>query len=285
MLKSMTAFQSAKTKSAIGEFVIEISSHNKRALDIVLKLHPLLLSFDPLIRKKIASQIQRGSLQVSLKALFCEELPFQIQLNHSLVEKIKQEARGLDLNVLLPIAAAKVDLFHIHEAPQALSLYEPLIMELLDQALDGLTKMKEREGQGIAEEFLKRVTVLQKIVEKIEKQSGQAEEKQRKKLQERLKVLFDGSQDDERIGKEIALLAQKLDITEELVRLKMHLKSFQETVNNESSPGKKLEFIAQEILREFNTIGSKSEDGLISEQVIEAKCEIEKIREQVMNVE
>jgi len=285
MLRSMTACGRAQKCTAGMELAIEIQSHNKRGLDIFIKLPSALSFLDSFIRKAMQQELGRGAVTVSVQAVFTDNLPCDVTLNAAFIEKVKKAAPGLALEILLPIAAREFPLFQIAATAGQEQLVEEALAPILQNALAVFQEMRAHEGALIAEEFEGRLKTLEGIVRAIKGFAGGTEDKYRLKLQKRLQELLPEMSHDERVAKEIAILAEKLDVSEELSRLTMHIASFRATLEMPQSEGKKLEFIVQEMLRELNTIGSKAQDGLIVEQVIEGKCEIEKIREQVMNVE
>jgi len=153
-------------------------------------------------------------------------------------------------------------------------------------ALTGLVKMKETEGKALAADMLKRVKTLQSNVNAMEKMSSKAPEYYREKLLARLEVLLKEPLEDERVLREVALFAEKADITEEITRLKSHLVQFADLLKSkEESVGRTLDFLIQEILREINTVSSKSPDLALTQLAVSSKAELEKIREQVQNIE
>ncbi|MBN2568900.1 MAG: DUF1732 domain-containing protein, partial [Deltaproteobacteria bacterium] len=160
------------------------------------------------------------------------------------------------------------------------------IANALDEAMDSLIVMKEREGELLYEDFVERLRVIGIGVEKLESMAPQVVEEYKKKLSERIAELTEGLEMDEaRLTQEIAIMTVKSDINEELVRLRSHMNQFKEMLDEKESTGRKLDFLLQEMHREINTIGSKSNDLKISRNVIEIKNEIAKLKEQVQNIE
>jgi len=157
----------------------------------------------------------------------------------------------------------------------------------LKPALAALVKMREREGAHLAEDLTARISIMWESVEKIQKQSPQTAENYRKQLHERIKNagLENIAPDDERLLKEIVLFADRSDISEELTRLQSHFKQFEDCRKSKEPVGRTLDFLAQEMNREINTIGSKANDAVISREVVTLKTELERFREQVQNVE
>jgi uncharacterized protein (TIGR00255 family) len=160
------------------------------------------------------------------------------------------------------------------------------LLALLDEALGGLVAMREREGEALAAELSERLGNLEQGLARIEERAPRRAEQERDRLRAAVTELLDGRQlDEDRLSQEIALLADKLDVTEEIVRLKTHLGACRETMDGDAAAGRQLAFLGQELLREINTIGSKANDAEIAQVVIGMKGELEKVREQVENIE
>jgi uncharacterized protein (TIGR00255 family) len=299
MLRSMTAFSRVKKSFKDIEITVELQSQNKRHLDVQLKLAPELLTFDADIRKVIAEHIARGSLSVSVQANFLKNHPAAVSFNTALAKKIVDAVSGFASDVgyknlsfqdIFSILFREKAILQISSELENAEYYQGLIEETLLVCLDKLMKMKQREGKLLRDEFKARLKKLEKLIGEIGKRAKGATNKLRKKLTDVLQE-FAQKKDvasDERLLKEIALYAERVDIAEELSRFQHHLAHFQEILNNDKDKepsGKILEFILQELQREINTITSKSQDAEIATLVIDAKSEIEKIREQVQNVE
>lgn len=292
MLRSMTAYSRVKKSFPHVEITIELQSINKRHLDVQTRLPPELLSFDPEIRKIVAQHIARGFINANIQVSFASEDAFDVHVNLPLAKKLHKAIEGLalQLNVenfdaLSHVLKERGIIQHAFRAVDD-AQNRKAIEEVLQEACFVLIEMKKKEGSLLEIEFQKRLLTLQGIIQEIAEKMKLAPERYRAKLQELFKELFSATErDDERIAKEVALLADRCDISEETSRFSLHLHHFQEVLEKPVSDGKTLEFILQEMQREINTIGSKSQDGGISQLVISAKSEIEKIREQVQNVE
>lgn len=296
MLRSMTAYSRVKKNFDDMDVLVEIQSINRKYLDIQLKLPPEFLSFDPSIRKLISHLITRGGLTVSLHTSFLKTYPVAFSLNMPLVKKMKESLVGLAhelgcnempaTELFLSILREK-GVLQVAAGLENEQQYKNDIEQAVTEAVWQLIEMKEKEGAALVEEFAMRLNHLLVIIAEIERKSADAVAKYREKLLDHLKQLFTLSADDsERVLKEVAILAEKIDISEEIVRFRFHVKSFIEIlVKKEFVQGTLFTFILQEMQREMNTIGSKSQDAHITSLVIQAKSEIEKIREQVQNVE
>jgi uncharacterized protein (TIGR00255 family) len=160
------------------------------------------------------------------------------------------------------------------------------LLQAVQQALDGLDAMRLREGEALLIDLRTRRITLSGLVSQVRERSPQVVEEYQSKLQQRLDKLLAGTElDPQRLAQEVALLADRCDITEELVRLESHFTQFDETLNLQEAVGRKLDFLMQEINREVNTIGSKANDSAITSLVVQMKAELEKMREQVQNIE
>lgn len=291
-LKSMTAYGRATIDFEEGRFELEIIGTNRRHLEVNLSLPKELFRFEPLIKKWISEKVARGQINLNLYWKKREDRPLTIKPDLPLAKAIFHAAEELAIALKIPHVLSLHDLLQekdilIHEKKIE---NEPLIEEFLKKVFDGgfdnFDKMKQKEGENLLKDLKARLLLLKENIEKIEKLSPKAATEYKLKLQERLKEFFSDIENDERILKEIALYADKIDITEEVVRFKSHLKQLNETLENQEGPkGKRIEFLLQELIREINTIGSKTALNEVSTLVVDSKCEIERIREQSQNVE
>lgn len=296
-LKSMTAYGRGSATFAYGSFSVEIQSVNRRYLEVNINLPRLLARFEIPLRKKVSERVGRGMVNVSI-GWRCEmQTPVKVIPNLSLAKGVKSaweriaHELGLEAKVGLDLLAREKDLLLFEEE---LSEEEGIWQALetsLDEALDRLLEMKAKEGRLLAGDLHERTRTLEAFVEEIEARAADGTEKYRQKLVERLEELFQGSpENEERILREVALFAERIDITEEIVRFRSHIDQFRHMlekplVESAETRGKTLDFLIQELNREINTIGSKAADIAITQQVVKAKGELEKMREQVQNIE
>lgn len=283
-LKSMTGYGKAQ-KSFNGYNVsVEIKSVNHRNLDINVRLPRDFIAFEIEVRNFIAERIARGKvdvyIQIETEGLKGKEIKF----NRELVEYIYNNVKALcmDLGVPLPpISYYLKDAFTIEK-----SYYEEeirsFIFETLESALEEFISFREREGEKLKKDILQKVNNVKDFIEKAESIADIAINEAKVKLTERLKEL---DFDETRIMQEVMALLTKLDVNEELVRLRSHVNFFLKTLEEGSPCGKKLDFIAQEMLREANTLGVKIAHAKLSYIAVSLKTEIEKIREQLQNIE
>lgn len=294
MLKSMTAYGRSSSKVDIGHLVVEIQSVNRKHLEINVQLPKELASFDIEIKKWISALVHRGSVSVKINATFESKAPFKVIPNLPLAEQMKNAwesiARHLQLNngeFDLSFLANIPDILVLEENHEYEDVYRRFLKESVEQALKGFMQMKGKEGALLQSDINNRLLKIHQVMRLIEEKIPYATQKYREKLIARLEEILPGHvENEERILREVAVFAEKIDIAEEVTRFFCHLTRFDEMMLSETQAlGKTLEFILQELGREINTIGSKSLDIEIARYVIDIKSELERIREQVQNVE
>ena len=294
-LISMTGFGQTRMESEIGELQVELKSVNSRFADISVYLPKEFSSFEIPIREKIKSKLKRGKIGCSVRWSKPEDVDCKITLNKPLVEAYKQQIEDLQKEWNVNSDLPWLDLLKL---PGAVTIEqselenektEEALNSVLDQALNVIHETRLKEGLALRDALSSEIEMLQNSVDSIEGRKDEVVESYRErlvKLVEDFKKRNPENLDDGRIEMEVMLFADKSDITEELVRLKAHLKTFEEhlSTDNGQEKGKALEFLGQEILRETNTIGSKCRNTDVSSIVVEMKQAIERIREQNANV-
>lgn len=288
---SMTGYGRAQVHGPFGEWIIECSSVNRKHLEIATQLPKELLGQEPLIRAEIANRIRRGRIQViiarpagSFDALprFRQEAALQA---YKELEAFRKSA-GLKDPVTLQTLLLHPAVFAPAECNLSSDKLWEQILPGLRKALDSLIAMRAHEGRSIAAELTQLIASLAKTRNAMAALAPEVPKRHRQLLLERIQAAnLPISLDESRIALEIALFADRCDITEELARLQSHIQQFQEKMNQPSTCGRTLEFLVQEMAREVNTAGAKATDAQISALVIEAKATLEKIREQLSNVE
>ena len=295
MIKSMTAYSRASVSSPMGRFVIEIHSVNRRMLDMSLYLPKDLLRFDIEIRKWLSQFLDRGQITLRL-TLQSEGVGNKLFSNYALQLKALKEgwdkiAKDLGYDpgkmVDLPFLVSQLQTNPSTESKEEEETLKNSLKEAVDIALQELMQMKEAEGKVLALDIQKRLKLIEENISAIELKKEFPLAHYRKKLTDRLKEIGHlHAEAEERIIREVALLAEKLDVTEELVRLRTHIDQFRKHLaSHEKAIGRTLDFLTQEMHREINTLGSKSADSEISTFVVKIKGELDKIREQVQNIE
>ncbi len=291
MLKSMTAYGRAQTSAFFGRVVVEIHCLNRKFLDIAINAPRELQCFDPDLRKWVSERLQRGRVTVTLKAVFEGEGPIQMEPNLALVRQLKsahESIGGAIGDPTLLTADALMNMEGVLTATVAIedeAAYRAPLREAFDLAMTAFNSMQEREGEALLDDIYQRAQQVRSQIEQIAPLANGACEKYRAKLMERIHQINTGSEFDDRIMREVALYAERIDIEEELTRMRSHLTQLEAMLQSEGPVGKTLDFLLQELFREINTIASKSSDIEISHLVVASKGELERIREQVQNVE
>jgi uncharacterized protein (TIGR00255 family) len=294
MLKSMTAYGRGSYSSSVGHFIIEIQSLNRKFLDINTVTPKELLRYEIEIKKWIAQQVARGQVNVKVSVDYEEASPLIVKPNIPLArqlraawDKIAKEIGFAETSVDLSLFADVKELFSVEEEIEDEKPYREAIKEALDRALKAFVKMKTDEGTVLQMDIAMRMGRLRSSMEEIAQRGSGATGKYREKLKARLEEILPGCmENEERLLREVAILAEKVDITEEVTRFLCHLKHFDEVIqSSEAGVAKTLEFILQELGREINTIGSKSSDMDIARRVVDIKSVLEQVKEQIQNVE
>ena len=293
-MKSMTGFGSGTaTKDGI-TCTVEIKSVNARFLDLFIRSPKQINPFESIIRGLVQNRITRGKVEVSVSIQDAGERPKTFTINSVLRKQIQEllvQEEFYDDPKKVPLQAVNSisnEWIQQQDTPIAEDVLSEIVQESTNQALDALITMRTVEGKHIEQDLLSRITTLENIIKRIDENKAGAVDAYREhikgKIQEYL-VSLEASISEDRFLQEIALLADKTDITEEIVRFTSHVVQLKNTLVDENSIGRKVDFILQEMNREVNTIGSKAMDSSITEFVVQLKCELEKIREQVQNVE
>jgi uncharacterized protein (TIGR00255 family) len=292
MLKSMTGFGKGEGDTALGKLYVEVRSVNHRYCDINIKLPKRLTPFENRIKETIRSQVSRGRIDVSLKLDNLGEEKIQLHVDLHLAEQYYQalqslrEKLQLKDEVSLALLAGSKDLITAKEEAGDIEPYWQEIVPILKRSFQDLDEMKRLEGESIAKDIQQRLEYIAQQLAIIKQQFPSRLEAYQNKLQERLQSLLKGMEVDfSRFQQEVAFLTERTDITEEIVRTESHLAQFTILWKGEESVGRKMEFLLQEIHREVNTVSAKANDAEISQRVVEIKSELEKIREQVQNIE
>lgn len=289
----MTAYGRAQLTNSWGRISLEIASVNRKHLEINIFLPQELSRFDPHLRKILNESIHRGQVTVKVFAYFEKATPVTVTPNMALARQLNKAwetiAKELgmpkqDLN--LSLLAQEKGIILYEETTENEQTYLSTLTEALQQALQPFLMMRELEGSTLQKEIAQRLQLLKNFIDQVEFLAPQATEKYRQKLSSRLEGLFPNLTDNEdKLLREVALFAERSDITEEITRFKSHLDQASKLIQSKEPIGKTLEFLLQEMQREVNTTGAKAADVGISRLVVDMKSELEKIREQIQNVE
>ncbi|MES2344468.1 MAG: YicC/YloC family endoribonuclease [Chlamydiota bacterium] len=287
----MTAFARSCQDTSFGRLVIEIQSLNRKMLDIHLFLPKELARFEIEIRKWISDSVYRGQLSVRIYLKSDEPLLTQLPQLQQLKltwEKIATEL-GYDptSTVTLSFLVQQLPFLVQNEDESKENQMKDLLKDGIEIVLKELTTMKEREGKALTTDVETRLKTLQEQLDQVEERSEFAVEKYKQKLTEKMQEYHQANDlVDDRLLREIAIFAEKINTSEEETRLKSHIEQFQHLLStSEKSIGKTLDFLTQELNREVNTLASKSADAELSLLTVAMKSEIEKIREQIQNIE
>jgi len=291
MIYSMTGYGKGSISKNKTSAEVEVKSVNSRFFEVSLKLPSILFPYDFEIRELIKSKVQRGkvSVVVHFKKDGVENGFITIDdnklLNHlTLIKKIRKAANIKD-DIKLEHLLGSKEVFTSQDAELSKSEFE-IVKSALNKALDKLILMKKKEGAELSRDLAVRIEKIIKNVSFIETEFRKSINEYHDKLKQRIQELTGNVEiNEDRLNLELALIADRADITEESVRLRSHLKFFKESLKNENEPGKKLNFLCQEMNRETNTISSKSISTSIIHSSVLIKEEIEKIREQIQNIE
>jgi len=293
--RSMTGVSVVEKKFPNIELHCQMQSLNRRFFDLDLSLPPLFLSFDPLIRELVSAKIPRGAISVHIRATFPLSYPFDVVVRRPLAEEAEKKLHTLFQELgyskieqpILYELLKEVKALEIVPHYQGIATFKEPLREVIEDGLERLLEMKVREGARIEKDFEARLASLSRIIDEIEVRAPLIEATFREKMTAATRLI--GESLDEhaaaRIAQEVAFLAEKADISEEIERFRGNLDHFRHTLSAGPSAGKTLEFILQELSREINTTGAKSSGNDIVRLVIDAKSELEKMREQVQNVE
>ncbi|HEX03692.1 MAG TPA: YicC family protein, partial [Bacteroidetes bacterium] len=272
-------------------YSVEVRSVNNRFLDISTRLPRTLLSLDADIRAMVKGKIERGKVNVLVEEpredVQRSRLEIDMSAAKALVETLREVARQNEIegDISLGDIANNLNLLSGSEDSGTAELRQGLILRGLKDAISNFNEMAASEGANLEADFQKRLSLLEGLSAEIKTRSAENRELSLQRIRERIeKYISHDKVDDNRLEQEVAYLVDRIDITEELVRLASHIDLFRKALKKGGLVGKRLNFILQEMNREVNTIGSKTIDGEIASWVVEAKEELEKLREQVQNV-
>ncbi|MDY6289882.1 MAG: YicC/YloC family endoribonuclease [Succiniclasticum sp.] len=299
MVKSMTGFGRGSYEEDSFSVTIEIKSVNHRYNETAIRLPHFLNPLEDKIRKTILASVARGRIDVFVTARYTNQDAVTVSVDRPLAAAYHQALQevGQAIGIASPTISEQAEILYLARCPEVITTkeglfdcdaYWPKIKEAVDQAVGALVAMREAEGRNIASDFYKRLDIIEKNVLEIEKRSPEVVAEYQAKLSERLDALLADKKiaaDPDRVLQEVAIFADRVSITEEIVRLKSHIRQFRVILEASQPIGRKLDFLVQEFNREANTIASKANDFELAKMVVDVKAEIEKIREQVQNIE
>lgn len=292
MIKSMTGYGRQKGENERREVQVEIKSVNHRYLDLNVKVPRIYSFLEEPIKTAVSAAVARGKVDIYLSITAKEGGDVKVSPNLALAGEYLRALEQVRDTYSLKDDISVMELAHMpdlltvaREEPDAEEV-KTQVLEVLGRALEEYNAMRRTEGERLCEDIARRGQEIGKMVDQVEQRSPQSVEEYRQKIAQRMtEILGDSDIAEQRILAEAALFADKVSVTEEVVRLRSHLSQLQKMVQGDAPVGRKLDFLVQELNREANTIGSKANDYELAQIVIEIKAEIEKIREQIQNLE
>ncbi|MBI2371103.1 MAG: YicC family protein [Deltaproteobacteria bacterium] len=292
MPKSMTGYGRGECVLEGRRVQVEVRSYNHRHLDVSLRLPRRYLPFEAQARQQVQAICARGRVELALLVEGAATEVAELELNRPLVtaylaalRQLKQQFR-LRGRIDLPLVAGIKDLITVKEADSSAEEEWGRVQRAVQEALEALDAMREKEGRALVADLEARMATVGALMMEVHARAPVVQAEYRARLQERIReAVPQGTLDEWRLSQEVAYFADRSDITEELVRFASHVEQFLKVLRTESPVGRKLDFLLQEMNREVNTVGSKGSDTLISQRVVEIKTELEKVREQVQNLE
>ncbi|SNR90963.1 TIGR00255 family protein [Anaerovirgula multivorans] len=293
MLISMTGFGRSEVQKEYKQFNIELKTVNHRYMDISIKMPRSFAFLEDNIRQVVKNYIKRGRIEIYINYKNIGESDVKVStdmaLAHQYISALEEihNSFKIEKDIAVSTIARFPDVLQLEKAEEDEEIIWNLLNEGLIDALNNLSGMRQVEGLKLKEDLLHRLETLVLLIKKIEVRSPEIVLEHKERLNKRIKELLDGESDvdESRIALEVALFADRSNITEEIVRLNSHISQFKKSMKQEEAVGRKLDFIIQEMNREINTIGSKANDLTISNIVVDVKSELEKIREQIQNIE
>ena len=292
MIKSMTGYGRVVALLDGRNIVVEAKSVNHRFLEISLRTPSALFPLEMEYKKKIGERFKRGRIDVSIRlegeGADTSKVNLNLEIAHNYFDVLSRLQAEFHLQE--PITLKSLTVFRDIFTPPSETELSPdflsRVEKTLQEALSMLVNMRQDEGMALYSDMQMRLKVITEIMETIRLRAPQVVLEYQKRLADRIKELTAGlALDDARLAQEVAIMADRCDITEELVRMQSHISQFETLLQSEDAEGKKIDFLLQEMNREINTIGSKSNNAEIARQVIEAKSELGKLREQAQNIE
>lgn len=295
MIKSMTGYGRGEVKDEKGECLVEAKSVNHRFLEIKTKFPQKFAEIEDIVKRKIKENFSRGYFEVyvSFEGVNNSERELKLDMNLArqyitAVEELKRELKidgKAELNNILQLNGI-LKFEDLNSDTSESKAYIKFLENALDGAISSLKDMREKEGETLDRDITERLKIINDHTNILKGKQPELIDNFRNRFKERLNRMLEGKEIPvERLSEEVAIMAERSDVTEELIRLESHLGQFRQLLKEGGAVGRKLEFILQEMNRETNTIGSKAIDYLVSQQVIAIKGELEKIREQVQNIE
>lgn len=292
MIRSMTGYGRAQKIIDGKDISVEIKSVNHRFFEFSCKAPRVYGFIEEKFKNYVKEHIARGKVDVMVSIITVDGNTTEVEINHSLAKSYVDALRALgnelslEDDIKLTSISRFTDIFTVRKTEEDENLIWQSIKIVADKAIKSFIEMRSQEGEKMKQDLLFNITQIENNIKLIEKKSPETVKAYREKLTAKInEVLTDAQVDEQRIITEVAIFAEKIAVDEETVRLRSHISQFKDIINSGGSVGRKLDFLIQEFNREANTIGSKSQSPEISKIVVEIKSSIEKIREQIQNIE
>ena len=292
MIKSMTGFGAGDAETADFKVHIEVKAVNQRFLETNYHMPYSMNMFENQLTKKIKEYVSRGKLDINIRFQDLRDKAVTVKVDKGLVAAYGQALQEISsqLELSAPVTAAQIarypDVLKLNEENADLEAAQPVLMQAMEQALESFVAMREAEGQNIQRDLLARIGTLENFVGELEKLAPEIVAAYRQRLENLLReYLAKEDIEESRIIQEVALFTDKVNYTEETVRLRSHFDQFRQIITAGELVGRKLDFLIQEMNREINTVASKANSAGAAQFVVDVKSEIEKIREQIQNIE
>ena len=292
MIKSMTGFGAGDAETADFKVHIEVKAVNQRFLETNYHMPYSMNMFENQLTKKIKEYASRGKLDINIRFQDLRDKAVTVKVDKGLVAAYGQALQEISsqLELSAPVTAAQIasypDVLKLNEENADLEAAQPVLMQAMEQALESFVAMREAEGQNIQRDLLARIGTLENFVGELEKLAPEIVAAYRQRLENLLReYLAKDDIEESRIIQEVALFTDKVNYTEETVRLRSHFDQFRQIITAGEPVGRKLDFLIQEMNREINTVASKANSAGAAQFVVDVKSEIEKIREQIQNIE
>ena len=292
MIKSMTGFGAGDAETADFKVHIEVKAVNQRFLETNYHMPYSMNMFENQLTKKIKEYASRGKLDINIRFQDLRDKAITVKVDKGLVAAYGQALQEISSQWELsaPVTAAQIasypDVLKLNEENADLEAAQPVLMQAMEQALESFVAMREAEGQNIQRDLLARIGTLENFVGELEKLAPEIVAAYRQRLENLLReYLAKEDIEESRIIQEVALFTDKVNYTEETVRLRSHFDQFRQIITAGEPVGRKLDFLIQEMNREINTVASKANSAGAAQFVVDVKSEIEKIREQIQNIE
>ena len=292
MSRSMTGFGKATGEYDGQTLTVELSSVNGRYLDCNLRMPPAWSALEPVVKQTVRKRVNRGKLNVTVNRRRTESSNRSIRFDRALAQQYLEASKELSTvlgsyeTLSLNVLAQLDGVMYQEDTEEDIESLEPTLVRVLEEALQKLDGMRATEGKALEDDIRSRLAAMRATLASIEERFPELNAAYETRLRTRINELnAEAGLTEERIAIEVALMAEKSDVTEEVVRFKTHLDHMEEILSSKESIGRRLDFLTQEMQREVNTLGVKTRDANVAKEVLDLKAEVEKIREQIQNIE